>query len=329
MAAHAQGRTLIAFVPPELATLVDAVPQGSGWLHEVKYDGYRLQAIIERGKCRLLTRRGLDWTTRFQLLADACAALPVTSATLDGELVVRDSAGITSFQRLQEALDAGKGLELGYVVFDVLTLNGVRWASRPLSERRLALRTLLGRRRGRIRLSQQLRGPAAQLLAESCRAGHEGVISKRLSAPYRSGRGADWLKVKCGHRQEFVVLGLTPPGGSREGLGSLLLGVREGGAWRYAGRVGSGFDDATLRALRKRLRRFQRQRSVLTSIPGDLPVGVQWVRPELVVEVNFTECTSAGRLRHPVFLGVRSDKLANDVKRERSIRLPSRKRGVA
>lgn len=325
MAADAQGRTLIAFVPPALATLVDAVPQGAGWLHEVKYDGYRLQAIIERGGCRLLTRRGLDWTTKFQLLADACAALPVTSAALDGELVVRNSTGITAFQRLQEELDAGEGLELGYVVFDVLMLNGVRWAARPLAERRLALRALLGRRRGRIRLSQALRGPAAKLLVESCRAGHEGVISKRLSAPYRSGRGTDWLKVKCGHRQEFAVLGYTAPGGSREGLGSLLLGVREGRAWRYAGRVGSGFDDATLRTLHQRLQRLKRQQGALPSIPAGLPSGVQWVRPELVAEVSFTEWTSAGRLRHPVFLGLRTDKPAIEIRREKAARTPHRR----
>lgn len=325
MAADAKGRPLIAFVPPALATLVDAVPEGAGWLHELKYDGYRLQAIIERGQCRLLTRRGLDWTARFQVLADTCAALPVKRASLDGEVVVRTDSGITSFQHLQEALDTGAGLELGYVVFDVLTLNGMRWAARPLSERRTALRALLGRRRGPIRLSQELRGPPARLLAESCRAGHEGVISKRLAAPYRSGRGTDWLKVKCGHRQEFAILGYTPPSGSREGLGSLLLGVREGSAWRYAGRVGSGFDDATLRALHARLQRLGRRKSVLTEVPTGLPSGVQWVRPELVAEVSFTEWTSAGRLRHPVFVALRTDKPALEIRREKVARIPHRR----
>ena len=329
MAVDAKGRTLIAFVPPALATLVDAVPEGAGWLHELKYDGYRLQAIIERGRCRLLTRRGLDWTSKFGDLADACAALPVKSGVLDGELVARNASGITSFQRLQEALDANERIQLGFVVFDVLALNGVRWASRPLTERRMALRALLGRRRGQVRLSEALRGPAARLLAESCRAGHEGVISKRLTAPYRSGRGTDWLKVKCGHRQEFAILGYTAPSGSREGLGSLLLGVRDGSVWRYAGRVGSGFDDATLRTLHARLQRLKRQQAALPEVPAGLPRGVQWVRPQLVAEVSFTEWTSAGRLRHPVFVGLRSDKPALEIRRERSARTPhQRTRGT-
>jgi bifunctional non-homologous end joining protein LigD len=326
MAADAKGHALIRFVPPALASLVDEVPQGKGWMHEVKYDGYRLQAIIQRHRCRLLTRSGLDWTTKFQSLADACAKLPVTSATLDGEAVVRNAAGATSFQGLQQALEAGDHLELGYVVFDLLALNGVPWATRPLSERRRALRVLLGRRRGLVQLSEELRGDPTSLLIQSCRAGHEGVISKRLTAPYRSGRGTDWLKIKCGHRQEFVVLGFTPPGGSREGLGSLLLGVREGTLWKYAGRVGSGFDDRTLRMLRSRLGRLQRQRSPLPSVPAGLPSGVQWVRPELVVEVSFTEWTSAGHLRHPVFLGIRTDKPALEIRRERAARTPAKRR---
>jgi bifunctional non-homologous end joining protein LigD len=324
MAPDAKGRAVARFVPPALATLVEAVPQGRDWQHEVKYDGYRLQAIIRNRRCQLLTRRGLDWTSRFHPLADLCAALPVSSAAMDGELVVRNEAGITSFQHLQQELDAGHSLELGFVVFDLLELDGVRWASRPLRERRAALRKLLGRRRGRIRLSEVLRGTPDQLLRDSCRAGYEGVISKRLAAPYRSGRGTDWLKTKCGRRQEFVVLGFTPPSGSREGLGSLLLGVREDDGWEYAGRVGTGFDDATLRRLRARLLRAKRQRTVLPAVPAGLPAGVQWVRPELVVEVAFTEWTTAGRLRHPVFLGVRTDKPPLEVRRELPTRAPKR-----
>lgn len=179
-------------------------------------------------------------------------------------------------------------------------------------------------------MSEALRGMPAQLLARSCREGFEGVISKRLAAPYRSGRGTDWLKIKCGQRQEFVVLGFTPPSGARQGLGSLLLGVRDANRWRYAGRVGTGFDDAMLRTLTRRLQRIARQRSPLEPVPSDLPAGVRWVRPETVVEVSFTEWTTSGRLRHPVFLGVRSDKAATDVRRERTRRAPtgSRKRGV-
>jgi bifunctional non-homologous end joining protein LigD len=314
---------LSRFTPPALATLVDEVPTGEGWMHEVKYDGYRLQAIIARGRCRLYTRSGLDWTDKFEPIARACAQLPVSTATLDGEAVVRTASGITSFQQLQQELDAGRSLQLGYVVFDVLSMAGVRWATHPLADRRRALHALLGRRRGTIRISEVLKGPASKLLQASCRAGHEGVISKRLTAPYRSGRGTDWVKVKCGHRQEFVVLGYTQPSGSREGLGALLLGVRDGVAWRYAGRVGSGFDDRTLRTLHAKLQRMTRQRSALSSIPAGLPSGVRWVRPEVVVEVSFTEWTAAGHLRHPVFQGVRTDKPASEIRRERAVRAPA------
>ena len=330
MAPDAKGRAVTGFVPPALATLVEEVPTGPDWLHEVKYDGYRLQAVIRRAQCRLLTRSGLDWTSKFQSLADLCAALPVSTASLDGELVARNAAGITSFQKLQQELDAGHSLELGFVVFDVLELNGTLWRKQPLRARRRALKVLLGRRRGRIRLSEALRGTPNELLARSCREGFEGVISKRLAAPYRSGRGTDWLKIKCGQRQEFVVLGFTPPGGNRVGLGSLLLGVREDAQWRYAGRVGSGFDERMLQALTRRLQRIARQRSSLAAVPKDLPSGIQWVRPEVVVEVSFTEWTTSGRLRHPVFLGIRTDKTAVEVRRERSRRLPSRanKRGA-
>src|SRR5690606_24139892 len=161
------------------------------------YDGYRLQAIVQRGSCRMLTRSGLDWTAKFQSLANACAKLPIRSAVLDGEAVVRNAAGVTSFQGLQQALEAGDHLELGYVVFDVLELDGAPWAAQPLKDRRRALRLLRGRRRGLVRLSEELRGDAGTLLARSCHAGHEGVISKRLTAPYRSGRGSDWVKIKC------------------------------------------------------------------------------------------------------------------------------------
>lgn len=328
MAPDAQGRVLSRFTPPALATLVDAVPTGDDWMHEVKYDGYRLQAIVHRGRCRLLTRSGLDWTAKFEVLAKACERLPLDRAVLDGEAVVRTAAGITSFQQLQQELEAGNSLELGYVVFDVIELEAVRWAARPLRERRQALRALLGRRRGIIRMSEELKGKASGLLQASCKAGHEGVISKRLTAPYRSGRGTDWVKVKCGHRQEFVVLGYSQPSGSREGLGSLLLGVREGDSWKYAGRVGSGFDDRTLRSLHASLQRLKRQRTVLAKIPPGLPAGVQWVRPALVVEVSFTEWTTAGHLRHPVFLGLRTDKAATEIRRERARRAPAQRRGA-
>jgi bifunctional non-homologous end joining protein LigD len=264
----------------------------------------------------LLTRSGLDWTDKFPTLAALCGTLPVDPATLAGELVGRAGAGATSFQQLQQQLETGQDRQLELVLFDLLELDGTRWASRPLRDRRAALTGVLGRRRGRIRLSRLLRGSPATLLTASCRDGHEGVISKRLAARYRSGRGRDWLKTKCGHRQEFVVLGFTPPGGSRTGLGSLLLGVHDADGWRYAGRVGSGFSDTTLGELTRTLQGLKRARSALGSHPADVPAKAQWVKPQLVVEVKFTEWTGAGRLRHPVFIAMRSDKKAAEIRRE-------------
>lgn len=307
---------MTGFVPVALATLVDTVPAGPDWLHEVKYDGYRIEAVVRRGRCTLYSRNARDWTPRLPGIAERCAALG-PDLILDGELVATGDDPSGSFQRLQQRLDSHVMRGVHYVVFDLLAVGGRSIRNAPLEERRAGLRELVTTRRGSVRVGAELRGSAATLLATACARGLEGVISKRRDGPYRSGRTLDWRKIKCGARQEFVIVGFTPPQGSRHGFGSLLLAVHEGGKWQYAGRVGSGFDHARLTGLTGRLERLARKSAPLASVPADAPRGTTWVRPELVAEVRFTEWTREGRLRHPVFVGLRTDKPAKAIRREK------------
>ena len=309
-----------SFIPPQLATLVDSAPVGSEWVFEIKYDGYRLEALVEAGRVRLFTRRGNDWTSRFPDLAQRLARLPVKSATLDGEVVALDPSGRSLFSLLQQSLDGRRAHDLTFFAFDILQLDGTDLRSVPLTERHRQLTQLLRKARattkGSVRLGQRLIGDGAELLRAACRLGLEGLIAKRTDAPYSSTRGAAWVKVKCAHRQEFVVIGYTPPKGARAGLGSLLLAVHDDGKLRYAGRVGSGIPDEGLRDLSARLRKLERAEPPLGARPTGIPGVAHWVEPRMVVEVSFTEWTGDGRLRHPVFQGVREDKPASQVRRE-------------
>jgi bifunctional non-homologous end joining protein LigD len=304
----------------QLATLVDAAPEGSGWLHEIKLDGFRIAARIERGSVRLVTRNGLDWTDRFPQIAEALADLPARSALLDGEVVVFDREGRTSFQALQNALGRKRSPRaVHYVVFDCLYLDGRDVRAAPLLERKQLLRALLARAPAGdlIRFSDHVVGQGAEFFAAACERGVEGTIAKRADAPYRSGRTRTWLKIRCSKRQEFAIVGFTEPAGSRTAFGALLLGAAdEQGALRYCGKVGTGFDEATLRSLHAKLAPLERKRSALADPPRMR--GAHWVAPRLVAEVSFTEWTRDGRVRHPVFLGLREDKRAGEVRIERS-----------
>jgi bifunctional non-homologous end joining protein LigD len=316
--------TLPAWVSPQLATLVAAAPVGDDWLHEVKLDGYRILARIERGRARLLTRNRQNWTDRFPAVAEAAAALPVKEAFLDGEIVAFDRGGVSSFQALQEGAE---GWSLAYVAFDLLFLDGQDLRSRPLLERKRALARLLRGRRGRVRYSEHVVGSGPKAHQRACREKLEGIVSKRASAPYTAGRGPDWVKVKCVARQEFVIGGYTDPEGARAELGSLLLGVHDrAGRLLYAGRVGTGFTQATLADLGKRLRRLARRTSPF-SPEGPRPGAraAHWVEPVLVGEVAFTEWTRDGLLRHPAFEGLREDKPAAQVVREGPRASPARR----
>jgi bifunctional non-homologous end joining protein LigD len=307
------------FVEPELATLVDTPPEGDAWIHETKYDGYRCLLAIGGETVICYTRRGHDWTDRFASLVEPARRLPVESALIDGEVMVLDAAGRSNFALMQNALKTGAPLV--YVAFDLLWLDGEDLRGRPLIERKRRLRAILGRRRnGQIRFSEHLEGRGADILARLCGAGFEGIVAKRGDAPYRSGRGQNWLKIKCTRRQEFVVGGWSP---SRHGrsFGSLLVGYFERGRLVYGGRVGTGFDAARLASLGIELARLESADCPFEAVPRSVARSARWVQPKLVAEIDFTELTSDGLVRHGAFVGLRRDKPARSVRIERPRRL--------
>ncbi|MBS0535311.1 MAG: DNA ligase D [Proteobacteria bacterium] len=311
---------LPGFVEPCLATLTAKAPEAAHWIHEIKFDGYRLQARLERGNAKLLTRKGLDWTRKFRGIAEAVEELPVDSALIDGELVVEDDNGVSSFSLLQQELKSGRQERLVYYVFDLLYLSGADLRSLPLHERKDALAGLIGKagKHSPLRFSESIdeRGPV--LLKHACRLGLEGIISKRDDAPYRSGRGHDWLKAKCTGRQEFVIAGYVPSTADAQAIGALVLGVHEHGKLVYAGRVGTGFTHDSARALYRKLKAAQRPRTAFSAIPAE-ERGVRapvWVEPNLVAEVDFRGWTHGDRVRQASFQGLREDKAPTDVVRE-------------
>jgi len=299
-----------AFQPPQLATLVDHVPAGDSWVHEMKYDGYRCLLAVGGGQARAYTRSGLDWSDRFAPLVAAAAKLNVRSALIDGEAVVMDAEGKSNFQALQASLKGGKA-DLIYFAFDLLELDGEDLKSKPLLARKDRLAKLIGRGKGVLRYSDHVRGQGEKLLAKFCQAGLEGVVSKRADGRYLGIRSDDWLKTKCIRRQEFVIVGWTPSDKAR-GFRALLLGVNDKGRLRYAGKVGTGFDGAEMARLLKRMKPLQQARPTVTA-PRAAVKGAHWLAPKLVAEIAYTEETSDGVLRHPSYLGLRDDKKAEAV----------------
>ena len=300
-----------AFTEPQLCTLVDSVPTGSGWLHEVKYDGYRALIAIGGSKAKVFTRSGLDWTAKFQAIADAAAKLDVRSALIDGEIVAfRD--GRPDFSTLKDAISNAGDMTL--FAFDLLSLDGEDLTALPNVARKERLRAIVAES-DRLRFSEHILGSGEQLFETMCREGYEGVVSKKADAPYRGARTQAWLKAKCIKRQEFVIVGWTASDKSR-GFRSLLLGVHEDGKLRYAGKVGTGFTQALMNDLRERLDTLARKTPTV-EVPKTLGRaavrGAQWVAPKLVAEIAFAEVTPDGVLRHSSFLGLRGDKAAKDV----------------
>jgi bifunctional non-homologous end joining protein LigD len=312
----------LAEVNPQLATLAAAAPEGDDWIHELKFDGYRVLCRVKAGTARLLTRNGKDWTARFPEIAEALGKLDCERALLDGEVVVLDRDGVSRFQRLQNALSgAGKARPLLYA-FDLLHLDGWDVTGASVEARKALLRSLVDELSDDpVRYSDHVRGHGPAFHQKACAMGVEGIISKRVDGPYRPGRGKSWLKVKCTARQEFVVVGFTEPAGSRIGIGALLLGVHDdGGDLVYTGKVGTGFDTRTLRDLERRLSKLERETPPVTDPPrGARARGIHWVRPELVAEIAFTEWTDDGLIRHPSYQGLREDKKAEEVVREERI----------
>jgi bifunctional non-homologous end joining protein LigD len=308
------------FQPPELATLVEEVPDGDSWLHELKYDGYRCLAAVDGGDITLWTRNEQNWTDRFARLVAPLAALGIRNALIDGEIVVLDEDGKSSFAKLQNAMNTGRDLD--FFVFDLLSENGKDLTELPLIERKARLQALVGKGNARVHYSDHIVGNGRAMFEEVCKKGFEGIVSKRTDSRYRPGRNKAWLKVKCGRRQEFVIGGWQESE-RRNGFRSLLLGFHEDGHFKYAGKVGTGFGEELLASLGAKLAKRETDKSPFTAGPKPEKKGVHWAKPELVAEISYTEFTDDGHLRHPSFLGLREDKKAKDVKREEPIDPPS------
>ena len=303
---------------PQLAQLVKQPADGPEWLHELKYDGYRIGCAIERGRATLISRNGNDWTAQFPEIAKAAAALRVKSALLDGEVCMVLPDGRTSFQALQNAFSGGSRQGLVYFVFDLLYLDGRNLMPEPLDARKTALARVIGKRtRGRIRYAGHIEGRGRAAFEHACRLGLEGIVSKRRDQPYQPGKRGGWVKTKCVKRQEFVVGGFTDPEGSRQGIGALLVGYYDGDRLVFSGKVGTGFSVSVARDLRARLEKIETPDCPFTPCPpGWLGRHAHWVKPRLVAEITFTEWTGDAHIRHPSFQGLRADKDPRRVVRE-------------
>lgn len=312
------------WIEPQLTRLVEDAPSGSEWLHEIKLDGYRMHARLDRGQIRLLTRTGLDWSQRYRHTVEALRALPVKTAYLDGELCAVRPDGITSFSRLQAAMDEGRTDGLVLFVFDLLYFEGENTSVLPLTQRKERLEVLLAHEIPGVRFTEHVVGRGPRFRQQACQLALEGVISKRVDRPYAPGNRGLWVKSKCLNREEFVVVGWTDPTGSRPEIGSLLLGYyTDDGRLQYAGRAGTGITIPELKRLARRLKALQ-----ATKMPLDQPppresrfgsplelARVHWVRPEMVVEVTYLSWTEDNLLRQVSYQGEREDKPAKQVVR--------------
>jgi bifunctional non-homologous end joining protein LigD len=309
-----------AFAPVALATLVDTLPQGEDWLFEMKFDGYRALAAASGDDVRIYTRNGKDWTDRFRAVARAIAALDLDRALLDGEIVALDNEGRPDFSALQRTLSEG-GAGLTYFVFDLLALGGKDMRAMPLIARKERLRGLLAGvpRNGPLAYTDHVLEDGRAMYRTLCARRFEGVIAKRTSARYRAGRGPAWLKIKCRDQQEFVIVGWSGSTAARP-FASILLAQHVSGHLHYAGRAGSGFTQRDLAALERRFKALAQRTSPLdTELPRSITRGVHWLKPDLVAEVAFAEFTGDGIVRHARFIGLREDKEARTVERERTM----------
>ncbi|MFZ5672390.1 MAG: non-homologous end-joining DNA ligase [Pseudomonadota bacterium] len=301
------------FVAPQLAFLKDQPPEGKQWIHEIKYDGYRIIAAVAGDEVRLYTRSGQDWTRKFASIAKALRKLKA-QALIDGEVVVFGAHGRTSFSALQQALSEGDDAALHYIVFDLLILDGEDLRPLPLSERKKRLKTLFGRMAAPLSYGDHITGDSDKVLREACRLGVEGLVSKDRTSPYVSHRALTWIKSKCLGRSEFVIGGYRPSDKKGRDFASLLVGEYDtDGRLHYRGRVGTGYDEATLRSVGAKLQAREMGKPPFIEVPRAIRGRARWVRPDLVAEIAFTERTRDGILRHPVFLGLRADKRARDV----------------
>lgn len=318
---RARSAALPAFSSPQLATLVDSVPTGDQWLHEIKFDGYRALIAAKGGTVRLFTRNGLDWTDKFGPLVSALAALDLPSALIDGEVVAFDKDGNPSFSALQDVIKRGHGAQrddtpFHFFAFDLLMLDGMDLKPLPAIERKERLEALLGDAPPPIQVADHVIGAGEALYRSLCGAGQEGIISKRADAPYRGTRTRNWVKVKCTRRQEFVIIGWIKSSAKGRPFASLLLAQHEGDALVYKGKVGTGFDAALLDSLADAMAPLAVDKPA-ADVPRTEARGARWIKPDLVAEVAFGEFTAEGRVRHASFLGLRADKPASAVQPEK------------
>jgi bifunctional non-homologous end joining protein LigD len=306
------------FVAPCLATLVAAPPAGEDWVHEIKFDGYRIQARIDDDNVKLITRSGLDWTQRFGTFSALLRKMHQGKALIDGEIVAEDRDGYSSFTELAAALKAGQSERFVFQCFDLLHLDGFNLMPATLLDRKNALRQLIGAHAtsSQIRYSDHLTGDGARMLAEACRLGLEGIISKRADLPYRSGRNDDWLKSKCIQVDEFVIIGYVVSNVSANAVGALVVGYFERKRLMYAGRVGTGFTQKTAAELMRTLRPLRIPAPAIADpLTNEQRKGVVWVKPALVAQVEYRAWTADNLLRHAAFKGLREDKPPTTVKR--------------
>ena len=308
-----------SFQDLQLCTLVDDVPTGNGWIHEVKYDGYRASIAIGGGAAKVFTRNGHDWTDKFAHIADYAAALPVSSALIDGEIVAFKD-GRPDFSTLKDAISTGG--EMTLFAFDLLAIDGEDLTSLPNVQRKERLRPLIAGADPHLQFAEHVTGAGEKLFEAMCREGYEGIVSKRADAPYRGSRTKSWLKIKCTRRQEFVLIGWSKSNAKGRPFSSLLLGQYRDGKLVYSGKVGTGFDRDTLNDLASRFDRLSRK-TPAAEVPRVAARGASWVTPKLVAEIAFTEFTPDGVLRHPSYLGLREDKPAEDVVPEAPAPVPA------
>lgn len=311
IAKGADGAARPDFVEPQLATLEDAPPEGDEWLHEIKYDGYRLQARKAGETVQLTTRNGKNWTAKYPEIAEAVRQLKAETLTIDGELVALDEEGRSRFERLQDNDDPDR--RLAYYAFDLLHLDGKDYRKTPLTDRKAVLEKLLRKAPDRLQYSDHIEGHGRDVIGRACAMNLEGLISKKRNAPYKSGRGRGWIKSKCLGRDEFVIAGYRKSDKKGRPFASLLLGEYVEDELRYRGRVGTGFDEAGMADLAKKMSPLERKTSPLAETPKDARAGAVWLTPRLVAQIGYTERTKSGALRHPSFLGLREDKSAEEV----------------
>jgi bifunctional non-homologous end joining protein LigD len=309
------------FVAPMLATLVTEPPRSGDWVYEVKYDGYRMLARIREGHAAVFTRTGNDWTSRLPHLAREIEALGLEDSLLDGEIVVPGESGRSDFQALQNAFDRGVDTRIVYYVFDAPYLKGQDLRDLALEDRKARLARAL-EATAHVKLSEHLAGDAATVLAKACELGLEGLIGKEAKSVYASGRSKAWIKLKCRRRQDFVIGGFTAPKGSRQGFGAILVGYYDTrGKLRYAGKVGTGFDDDRLSSLSRKFSSLKRSDPAFENPPREK--AVTWLQPKLVAEVAYAERTKEGILRQAAFMGLREDIAAKSVGEEKAVAPPS------